>query len=80
MSYLITKCTRFTQLHFSSYILGYIEGDILLTPEQQRFMEATANPSNINTTQNAAVRFQQSIWQGGVVPYILDNLNSKKYY
>ena len=60
-------------------ILDYFEGDILLTPEQQRFMEATANPSHFNAPQNAVVRHQQSLWQGGVVPYVLDGLNSKKY-
>ena len=42
-------------------------------------MEATANPSYFNAPQNAVVRYQQSLWQGGVVPYVLDGLNSKKY-
>lgn len=55
-----------------------LEGDIVLTSEQEASFEATSNPSDPFSPQNAVVRNQRSLWPQGIVPYILDSsLNSE---
>ena len=48
------------------------EGDIVLTPEQQSTLEATSNPSDPFSPQQAVVRNTRSLWPNAVVPYIVD--------
>lgn len=52
-------------------------GDIVLTPEQQGTLEATSNPNDPFAPQNAVVTMERSLWPNGVVPYVIDNLNSR---
>ena len=47
-------------------------GDIVLTPEQQTTMEATSNPSNPFSPQNAVITNDQLLWSGGLVYYTFD--------
>jgi len=49
----------------------------MLTAEQQATLEVTANPADPFAPQNAVVRNPRSLWPNGVVPYLLDNLNSE---
>ena len=49
------------------------QGDIMLTPEQQRSLEATSNPNSPFSPQNAVVRNMRSLWPNAVVPFIIDN-------
>lgn len=44
----------------------------MLTPEQQASLEASTNPYDPFSPQNAVVRNARSLWPGGQVPYILD--------
>ena len=48
------------------------QGDIVLTPEQQSTLEATSNPSDPFSPQQAVVRNARSLWPSAAVPYILD--------
>jgi hypothetical protein len=52
---------------------GMYEGDIMLTPEQQATLEATANPNDPFSPQQAVVRNPRSLWSNAVVPYIIDS-------
>ena len=55
----------------------YFGGDIILTPEQQATLEATSNPNDPFSPQNAVVRSTRSLWPSGRVPYIFDGSLSK---
>ena len=48
------------------------QGDILLTEEQQATLEATSNPNDPFSPQQAVVRNPRSLWPNAVVPYIID--------
>lgn len=52
---------------------GLYGGDIMLTPEQQASLEATANPNDPFSPQQAVVRNSRSLWPNAVVPYIIDS-------
>ena len=52
---------------------GMYEGDIMLTPEQQSTLEATANPNDPFSPQQAVVRNPRALWPNAVVPYIIDS-------
>jgi hypothetical protein len=52
---------------------GMYQGDIMLTPEQQSTLEATANPNDPFSPQQAVVRNPRSLWANAVVPYIIDS-------
>lgn len=58
--------------------MGYVEGDILLTPEQQASLEATSNPSDPFSPQNAVVLRERSLWPNGELFYVLDGSLSSK--
>ena len=59
---------------------GMYEGDIMLTPEQQATLEATANPNDPFSPQQAVVRNPRSLWPNAVVPYIIDSSLGNYYY
>ena len=52
---------------------GLYGGDIMLTPEQQAALEATANPNDPFSPQRAVVRNPRSLWPNAMVPYIIDS-------
>lgn len=62
------------------HLTGLFGGDIKLTPEQQATLEATANPNDPFSPQDAVVRNQRSLWPNGVMPYVIDNSLSSKYF
>ena len=51
---------------------GMYQGDILLTNEQRASIEATSNPNDPFSPQQAVVRNTRSLWPNAVVPYIID--------
>lgn len=59
---------------------GMYEGDIMLTPEQQSTLEATANPNDPFSPQQAVVRNPRSLWSNAVVPYIIDSSLGINYH
>ena len=50
-----------------------LEGDILLTPEQETTLEAFSNPSDPFGPQNAVVLRERSLWPNGKIYYVLDS-------
>lgn len=49
------------------------QGDMILTPEQQRTIEATSNPNDPFSPQNAVVRNMRALWPNAMVPFIIDS-------
>ena len=58
---------------------GLYGGDIMLTREQWQSLEATANPNDPFSPQQAVVRNQRSLWPNAVVPYIIDSSLGKLF-
>ena len=49
------------------------QGDMMLTPEQQRTLEATSNPNDPFSPQNAVVSNMRSLWPNAMVPFVIDS-------
>lgn len=48
------------------------QGDIMLTESQRSTLEATSNPNDPFSPQQAVVRNKRSLWPNAVVPYVID--------
>lgn len=57
----------------AGYDVHMYGGDIILTPEQQSLLEATANEKDPFSPQNAVVRNEQLLWPNATIHYILDD-------
>ena len=65
--YFIHLCTDLTDIQL-------VYGDIVLTEEQQSFIETSADgTSDPSETQNAVLKFLTNTWREGVIPYELDS-------
>lgn len=77
---IIYKAFKNLFFKFSDVTFRLVEGDVLLTPDQQALLEATASHSGPFTPLNAVVNREDYLWRNARIPYIIDSEMSKYNY